>query len=227
MIVDFPELSPTSWHFLNSKEADFVVARIEHDRADIEVEPFHLSTYLRNGLDLKIWGFSMLYVLTTTNSYAIAYFLPIILRDGMGFDIAKAQCLVAPPYVAAAIVMFVQAYYGDKWHLRGPIIIFNAAMGMSSFFSFPPSFYFFPPFPSSPPLTSPPRNPRPRPPRLYNQPRRPLLRRLPRHNILQRQLSRPRNLPSQQRPGPMEARLDIRNPHRRRRHRRDHRHHSL
>jgi len=130
MIVDFPELSPTSWNFLNEKEADFIVARIEHDRADIKVEPFHLATYLRNGLDLKIWGFSMLYVLTTTNSYAIAYFLPIILRDGMGFDIAKAQCLVAPPYVAAAIVMFVQAYYGDKWHLRGPIIVFNAAMGV-------------------------------------------------------------------------------------------------
>jgi hypothetical protein len=134
MIVDFPELSPTSWNFLNEKEADFIVAKIEHDRADIQVEPFHLSTYLRNGLDLKIWGFSMLYVLTTTNSYAIAYFLPIILRDGMGFDIAKAQCLVAPPYVAAAIVMFVQAYYGDKWHLRGPIIVFNAAMGMFSSF---------------------------------------------------------------------------------------------
>jgi hypothetical protein len=71
----------------------------------------------------------MLYVLTTTNSYAIAYFLPIILRDGMGFSIAKAQCLVAPPYCAAAIVMFTQAYYGDKWHLRGPIVVFNAAMG--------------------------------------------------------------------------------------------------
>ncbi|KAF8854313.1 phthalate transporter [Acephala macrosclerotiorum] len=133
LIVDFPELSPTSWNFLNEKEADFVVARIEHDRADIKLEPFHLGRYLRNGLDLKVWGFSMLYVLTTTNSYAIAYFLPIILRDGMGFDIAKAQCLVAPPYCAAAIVMFIQAYYGDKWHLRGPIVVFNAAMGVRYF----------------------------------------------------------------------------------------------
>jgi hypothetical protein len=65
-------------------------------------------------LDSKVWGFSALYLLTTTNTYAIAYFLPIILRDGMGFDIAKAQCLVALPYVAAAVVMFAQAYYGYK-----------------------------------------------------------------------------------------------------------------
>lgn len=147
MIVDFPELSPTSWNFLNEKEADFVVARIEHDRADIKLEPFGLGNYLRNGLDLKVWGFSMLYVLTTTNSYAIAYFLPLILKDGMGFDEAKAQCLVAPPYVAAAITMFIQAYYGDKWHLRGPIVVFNAAMGIPS----PTSFliFVFPPVPAS------------------------------------------------------------------------------
>lgn len=47
----------------------------------------------------------------------------------MGFSVAKAQCLVAPPYVLAAMVMFVQAYYADKWHLRGPIIAGNALLG--------------------------------------------------------------------------------------------------
>ena len=128
-IVDFPELAPTSFHFLNEKEADYVVARIEHDRHDIKLEPFALGSYLRNALDSKVWAFSALYMFTTTNSYAIAYFLPTILKDGMGFDEAKAQCLVAPPYVAAAIVMFVQAYYGDRWHLRGPIVAANSALG--------------------------------------------------------------------------------------------------
>jgi hypothetical protein len=132
MIVDFPELSPKSWNFLNEKEAAFVVARIEQDRHDIKLEPFFLGKYLRHGLDSKVWGFSALYTLTTTNSYAIAYFLPIILRDGMGFSVAKAQCLVAPPYVAAAIAMVIQAYYGDKWHLRGPIIVGNCCVGMQT-----------------------------------------------------------------------------------------------
>lgn len=109
-----------------------MVARIEHDRADVKTEPFNLGEYLRNALDSKVWAFAALYMFTTTNSYAIAYFLPIILRDGMGFSVAKAQCLVAPPYCAAAVAMVIQAYYGDKWHLRGPIIIFNAAIGKSS-----------------------------------------------------------------------------------------------
>jgi len=130
MIVDFPEKAPKSWSFLSKKEADFILARIEHDRDDTKVEPFKLGTYLRNGLDSKVWAFAILYTMTTTNTYAIAYFLPIILRDGMHFSVAAAQCLVAPPYVAAAIVMFIQAYFGDKWHLRGPIIAGNAAMGI-------------------------------------------------------------------------------------------------
>jgi len=130
MIVDFPELSPKSWKFLNQKEADFIVALIEHDRNDIQKEPFSLGNYLRNGLDINVWLFSALYMFTTTNSYAIAYFLPTILRDGMHFDIARAQCLVAPPYVAAAIVMVTQSYYSDKWHLRSPIIVGNCALGI-------------------------------------------------------------------------------------------------
>jgi len=133
LIVDFPEYAARSWKFLSQKEADFVVARIEHDRDDVETTPFHLGSYLRNGLDSKVWAFAWLYMLTTTNTYAIAYFLPIILQGGLGFDVARAQCLVAPPYVAAAVVMVIQAYYGDKWHLRGPIVVFNCAMGMFHF----------------------------------------------------------------------------------------------
>jgi len=71
MIVDFPELASKSWHFLSEKEADFIVARIEHDRHDIKLEPFSLGAYLRNSLDSKVWAFSALYMFTTTNSYAV------------------------------------------------------------------------------------------------------------------------------------------------------------
>jgi len=48
----------------------------------------------------------------------------------MKFSLAKAQCLVAPPYVAAAIVMYTEAYYADKLHLRGPVVVFNAILGL-------------------------------------------------------------------------------------------------
>jgi hypothetical protein len=47
----------------------------------------------------------MIFGMSTTVTYALAYFLPIILRDGMGFSVGKAQILVAPPYAAAGIMV--------------------------------------------------------------------------------------------------------------------------
>ncbi|KAJ5996276.1 hypothetical protein N7522_007936 [Penicillium canescens] len=129
-LVDFPEQSPKSWKFLNETEASFVIAQIENDRADAIVEPFSMGKYLANGKDSKVWAYAALYMLTTTNSYSIAYFLPIILEKSMHFSVAKAQCLVAPPYVAAAIVMYIQAVYSDEWRLRGPVVAGNALMGL-------------------------------------------------------------------------------------------------
>ncbi|KIW57782.1 hypothetical protein PV05_02342 [Exophiala xenobiotica] len=129
-IVDFPELSTRSFglKFLNEEEAAFVVARIEKDRHDAIPEDFKLGKYLKHALDLKVWGFAALFGLTTTNTYAIAYFLPIILNEGMGFGVAASQCLISPPYVLAAIVMYAFAYLGDKWHLRSPFILINGAL---------------------------------------------------------------------------------------------------
>jgi MFS family permease len=61
-------------------------------------------------------------------TYALAYFLPVILNYNMGFDVGTSQCLVAPPYALAAIVMYATGWAGDKYHLRGPIIIFNMVL---------------------------------------------------------------------------------------------------
>jgi hypothetical protein len=65
---------------------------------------------------------------TTTLSYALAYFLPIILVENMKFSIGEAQCLVAPPYGFAAIVMYATGYLGDKYKIRSPIIVFNMVL---------------------------------------------------------------------------------------------------
>lgn len=129
-IVDFPELAHHSFglRFLNKNEVDFIVARIEQDRNDVQVEDFILRKYLKNALDLKVWGFAALFGLATTNAYAIAYFLPIILNDSMGFSVAASQCLIAPPYVVAAIIMYLFAYWGDKYHIRSPFILFSGCI---------------------------------------------------------------------------------------------------
>ncbi|RDW65383.1 hypothetical protein BP5796_10075 [Coleophoma crateriformis] len=48
----------------------------------------------------------------------------------MGFGIAASQCLVAPLAVTSAIVMHGYAILGDEYHIRGPIIAFNAILGL-------------------------------------------------------------------------------------------------
>lgn len=48
----------------------------------------------------------------------------------MGFSIGQSQCLVAPPYAFAGILMFATAWFGDKYHLRGPVLVFNAMVGI-------------------------------------------------------------------------------------------------
>ena len=135
-IADFPEKAANATKsfaipFLNQKEAEFIVARIERDRHDAIAMPFNISEYARCAADLKVWGFAWLFGMTTTCTYAIAYFLPIILEDGMGFSVGASQCLVAPPYVIAAIWMFTCAVLGDKYKIRGPFIIANGLISLT------------------------------------------------------------------------------------------------
>lgn len=58
-IADFPEKAAKNTKsfalaFLNQKEAEFVVARIERDRHDAIAEDFNLAKYLKCGMDLKV-----------------------------------------------------------------------------------------------------------------------------------------------------------------------------
>ncbi len=47
-----------------------------------------------------------------------------------GFTVAEAQCLTVPPWVFTGLLMYAQAWLGDKYHLRGPIIAFNAVIAL-------------------------------------------------------------------------------------------------
>ncbi|KAK3723771.1 hypothetical protein LTR37_001652 [Vermiconidia calcicola] len=132
LIVPFPDQDAwKSKFFLTKQEVEFVIATVEEDRGDSKPEPFNMVKFLRPARSPKVWGFAMMFLCTTTMAYAIAYFLPIILRDRMGFDIAASQCLVAPPYAFGALLMFAESWFGDKYHVRGPQILTNCVMGIT------------------------------------------------------------------------------------------------
>lgn len=60
----------------------------------------------------------------------MAYFLPLILSEGMGFGVGVSQCLTAPPWVFTGLVMFAAAWVGDKYQTRVPVVVFNALLSI-------------------------------------------------------------------------------------------------
>lgn len=44
----------------------------------------------------------------------------------MGFSIGNSQLLVAPPYAFGVVLMVLCAWVGDKYRVRGPILIVNS-----------------------------------------------------------------------------------------------------
>lgn len=129
-LVDFPDSKRKNWSFLGQRERDWIVSRIALDRGDAKVEPFNLKKFLAAGTDWKIWAYALIFFNSTALTYSLAYTLPILLLEQMGFTVGEAQCLIAPPYAFAGIVMFVTAWIGDKYHFRGPIIIINMVLAL-------------------------------------------------------------------------------------------------
>lgn len=133
-MVDFPENSRNSFYFLNHEEASQAVLRIHRDRKDAQTPgPLRLRAILVHFLDPKLYAFCTLFFLLNIVSTALSYFLPIILKSGMGFSTNKAILLSAPPYFYSAIPVLISSLFGDKYRLRGPIIIFNAVCLIAGF----------------------------------------------------------------------------------------------
>ncbi|KAK5098063.1 hypothetical protein LTS08_006818 [Lithohypha guttulata] len=132
LIVRFPdqERDRPSFKFLNTNECTFIIDKLNRDRADVHTEPFNLKKFLRPALDFEIWGFALIFFCTTTITYSFAFFLPIVLRDNIGFSVAASQCLVAPPYVLSAILMYATSWVGDRYRTRAPIIILNTVISL-------------------------------------------------------------------------------------------------
>ncbi|SMQ50285.1 unnamed protein product [Zymoseptoria tritici ST99CH_3D7] len=127
-LIDFPEDAHKTKSFLTSEEIKIMVDRVERDRGDAHVTPFSLKNYLVQGKDWKVWFFALNFGLSGLVTYVVSYFLPIILRNTLGFYVVQAQCLTAPCYAFSFLLGFIESYLSDKYNLRGPVLIFNALL---------------------------------------------------------------------------------------------------
>ncbi|KAH7367980.1 putative phthalate transporter [Plectosphaerella cucumerina] len=129
-ILDFPDRAHVGSKFLTKAECEQIMQAIDTDRNDAAKEPWDFKKWISSGADLVVWSFALIFFGLTAITYAIAYFLPIILRNQMGFSLAASQCLIAPPYFVAAMWMYGTAWICDKYHIRGPVMIVNTIIGI-------------------------------------------------------------------------------------------------
>ncbi|KAF9872479.1 hypothetical protein CkaCkLH20_09976 [Colletotrichum karsti] len=125
IIVDFPT---RAGKFLKPAEQQFVIARINQDRGDAEEDKVDGAKILYHLKDWRLYFWAFNLMASTLPGYAYSYFLPIILRNGMGFSSTEAQLLSAPPYVLAAIMAYISGWLGDRYKIRGPIIAVHQAL---------------------------------------------------------------------------------------------------
>ncbi|KAI9373416.1 major facilitator superfamily domain-containing protein [Aspergillus egyptiacus] len=128
LIVDFPdEARKTRW-FLTDREIDIMIDRVEKDRGDAHLTPFVLKEYLQYALEWQGWLLAMNFLMTAIVIYAVAYFLPIVLREGLEFSVAEAQTLTAPCFLFGTVLGLTESWLSDKYKIRGPVVILNAIL---------------------------------------------------------------------------------------------------
>ncbi|KAI8262036.1 putative transporter [Colletotrichum sp. SAR11_239] len=125
IIIDFPT---QAGKFLKPAEREFIIARINQDRGDAEEDKIDGAKILHHLKDWRLYFWAFNLMASTLPGYAYSYFLPIILRNGMGFSSTQAQLLSAPPYVLAAIMAYISGWLGDRYKMRGPIIAVHQAL---------------------------------------------------------------------------------------------------
>ncbi|TLD26072.1 MFS general substrate transporter [Venturia nashicola] len=127
-MVDFPENAHKSFWFMDERESEIMAQRIRKDRGDVVADKYAWSKVFVHYSDGKVWAFAVMYFLLNMVSTSMSYFLPLILKNGLGFSSDKAILLNGPVYYWAVIPVLLSSFIGDKYSIRGPVIIFNSLM---------------------------------------------------------------------------------------------------
>lgn len=128
LIVDFPDkIHKSRRPFLKPEQVRLVQGKVHRDRQDAEFDPLTQKKFWKALAKWELWVYALQFFATTTGSYALAYFLPTILR-GMGYSRGMAFLLSAPPSIAAVPWIIFSSWMADKTRLRAPYIISQAVL---------------------------------------------------------------------------------------------------
>ncbi|OQU98288.1 hypothetical protein CLAIMM_04094 isoform 1 [Cladophialophora immunda] len=128
IIIDFPHSKRNK--FLSAEEKEFVRARLADDRGTEEREKVTMKVILKTAADWKVWAFSLMYMSGAVGVYAFLFFLPLILRNGLGYSLELSFVLSAPPSLFSVIEAMFVSWLADKTKRRGPFVIFQGCIGI-------------------------------------------------------------------------------------------------
>src|SRR5690348_7873486 len=94
IIIDFPSKAD---NFLKPEEKQFVIDRINNDRGDAIEDEVTVKRVFYHLKDWKLYFWAINLMASSLPGYAYSYFLPIILKRGMGFSTKDSQLLSAAP----------------------------------------------------------------------------------------------------------------------------------
>jgi cyanate permease len=71
-----------------------------------------------------------MYMTGAIGVYAFLFFLPIILRNGLGYSLQLSFILSAPPAAFAVIFALGISWLADKTQMRGPFVVFQGLVAI-------------------------------------------------------------------------------------------------
>lgn len=121
-LIEFPE----KVKFLTERQKHIALERLRIDKQGKDIIHLNVKQTLKALLDWKLMLYAINYFIAASSVYSLAFFAPIILRQGLGFSYTKAQLLSSPPYVFTIFASIGMAYVSDKIRLRWPVLLFQA-----------------------------------------------------------------------------------------------------
>lgn len=110
---------PENAKWLTERTRAIALRRVQIDQASRgDYEHPTPRQILRMLVDWKLAVYCTLYFIAASGVYSVAFFFPLILRQGMGFGYAKAQLLSSPPYLFAIVAALAMAWISDKTKVR-------------------------------------------------------------------------------------------------------------
>ncbi|KAG6877354.1 hypothetical protein C0993_008252 [Termitomyces sp. T159_Od127] len=116
----FPEF-PDNNRFLSPEQTKLILDRVEQDRGDAMPDQMTWKKLRLHLSDWTTWAFGLMLMSATVPTYAIGFFVPIILSS-MGYHVRDSLLLSAPPSLISVFFAFGFAYISDRTQRRALLL---------------------------------------------------------------------------------------------------------